>query len=283
MIHPLITGAHGQLGSDLVALTGTPWGHSSAQLDITDPLAVRDALTAFAASGGSVLINAAADNAVDAAEQDAERAFAVNARGPEHLATACAERGITCLHVSTDYVFAGDGARPYEPGDPCQPRTAYGRSKHAGEQAVLAAGGHVVRTAWVYGAGAANFVATMLRLERERDTLTVVDDQHGSPTWSADLAAGLLELATANGATPLLLHCAGGGGTTWCAFAKAIFAEAGADPDRVHPCTTEEFSRPAPRPAYSVLGDAAWRAAGLAPMPDWRDALHRAFAAGTFG
>lgn len=283
MTNPLVTGAHGQLGSDLVRLTGTPWAYPSAKLDITDAADVHKALTGFADAGGSVVINTAAYNAVDAAEQDEGRAFEVNARGPGQLATECARRDITCLHVSTDYVFAGDGDRPYEPADPCRPRTAYGRSKRAGEQAVLAAGGHVVRTAWVYGTGGANFVATMLRLERERDTLSVVDDQRGSPTWSADLAAGLLELAGADRQLPRLLHCANGGQTSWCGLAKATFTEIGADPERVRPCGTEEFPRPAPRPAYSVLGDTAWRAAGLSPLPHWRDALRRAFAAGTFG
>jgi dTDP-4-dehydrorhamnose reductase len=117
----------------------------------------------------------------------------------------------------------------------------------------------------------------MARLERERETVSVVDDQRGSPTWSADLAAALVELAR-SAAAPGLYHCTGSGDTTWCGFTKAIFEELGADPDRVRPISTAEYPVPAPRPAYSVLSDAAWRAAGLTPMPPWRDALHRAFA-----
>ncbi|WP_031464635.1 dTDP-4-dehydrorhamnose reductase [Sciscionella sediminilitoris] len=285
MTEVLVTGARGQLGSDLAAKTATNWAYSSAELDITEEASVKARLAEFAGAGGSVLFNAAAYTAVDKAESDVDAAFAVNARGPELIANACAEFGIACVHVSTDYVFGGDADRPYEPADPTAPNSVYGRSKLAGEQAVLAAGGHVVRTAWVYGAHGHNFVKTMLRLQRERETLTVVDDQHGTPTWSADLADGLLELAAALGERelPQVLHASGSGQTTWCGFAKAIFTEVGADPDRVRPCTTEEFPSPTPRPAYSVLGDDAWRAAGLTPLPDWRDALHRAYAAGSFG
>jgi dTDP-4-dehydrorhamnose reductase len=116
----------------------------------------------------------------------------------------------------------------------------------------------------------------MARLSRERDTVSVVDDQRGSPTWSADLARGLVELAR-SGATPGIYHCTGAGDTTWFGFTQAIFEELGADPARVLPITTDEYPLAAPRPAYSVLSDAAWRAAGLTPMPAWRDALHRAF------
>jgi dTDP-4-dehydrorhamnose reductase len=184
------------------------------------------------------------------------------------------------VHVSTDYVFAGDGVRPYEVGDTPDPRSAYGRTKLAGELAVrelLPDSSYVVRTAWVYGGTGANFVKTMVRLQGERDTVSVVDDQRGSPTWSADLARALVELARSKPA-PGIYHCTGGGDTTWFGFTRAIFDELGADPARVLPTTTDAFPRPAPRPAYSVLSDAAWRAAGLSPMPDWRDALHEAFA-----
>jgi dTDP-4-dehydrorhamnose reductase len=132
----------------------------------------------------------------------------------------------------------------------------------------------------VYGAAGANFVRTMARLEGERETLTVVDDQQGSPTWSADLAAGLLELAARTDLPGGVLHATNGGSTTWCGFARAVFAEIGADPARVQPCATADFPRPAPRPAYSVLSDKAWAAAGLTPLGAWRDALHRAVALG---
>jgi len=139
-----------------------------------------------------------------------------------------------------------------------------------------------VRTAWVYGAYGGNFVKTMAKLAATRDTVSVVDDQHGCPTWTGDLASGLLALATriASDKAPAarVLHCAGGGETTWFGFAQAVFAELGLDPARVKPCTTEEFPRPAPRPAYSVLSDRAWLEAGLPPMRPWREALATAFA-----
>lgn len=232
-----------------------------------------------------LVINAAAYTAVDAAETDERRAFAVNVDGPRVLAAACSSRGVPLVHVSTDYVFPGDADRPYEPEDEVGPRSAYGRTKAAGEDAVLGSGARawVVRTAWVYGASGSNFVKTMVRLEGERETLSVVDDQRGAPTWSADLAAGLLELgeaiAAGRGPERRVLHCTGGGETTWYGFTRAIFEELGADPERVKPCTTEEFPRPAPRPAYSVLSNKSWVDAGLTPLRPWREALSAYFAA----
>lgn len=293
----LVPGGHGQLGTDLAeAAAGAGAGvfaPSSAELDITDSGAVSAAVTeladrAAAAGIGAVVVNAAAYTAVDAAESDVDTAFAVNARGPETLAAACKRADLPLLHVSTDYVFSGtvfgDSGSPYTPDDPTDPKSVYGRSKLAGEQAVLGSGCrcHVVRTAWLYGATGNNFVKTMAHLESQRDTVSVVDDQWGSPTWSADLAAGLLELAGRLAADCALearvLHCTGGGETTWFSFARAIFDELGADSQRVLPCSSVELIRPAPRPAYSVLSDATWRASGLTPLRHWRDALAAAFA-----
>ena len=289
----LFTGAGGQLGSDLadvlagqhdVAFTK---GLTRAQLDITEPFDVVDTVSEWVsvvrADGPHrpIVINAAAYTAVDAAEEDEETAFLVNGTAPGLLASACAKAGAELIHVSTDYVFPGDGQAPYDVADPTGPRSAYGRTKLAGEEAVrelLPEASYVVRTAWVYGAHGSNFVKTMARMERERDTLSVVDDQRGSPSWSRDLASGLLELAR-GGAAPGTYHLTNSGDTTWCGFARAIFEELGADPERVLPCTTADFPRPAPRPAYSVLSDRAWRAAGLTPLPHWRDALHSVFTA----
>lgn len=283
----LIPGGHGQLGSDLAALGsrfGTVRAPRSTELDVTDVAAVRAAVarladTARADGARPVVVNAAAYTAVDAAESDVDGATAVNSLAPGLLAEACARHDVPLLHVSTDYVFPGDASTPYEPDAPTGPRSVYGRTKLAGEQAVLASGANawIVRTSWVYGATGKNFVKTMARLEKQRDTLSVVDDQRGAPTWSAHLAAGLLELAgrAARGKGPAqrVLHCTGSGQTTWCGLAKAVFTELGADPDRVTPCTTADYPVPAPRPAYSVLSPAAWLEAGLTPMPDWRDAL----------
>lgn len=277
----LITGSYGQLGTDLqLVLAQTPDDVVKAVdvdvLDITDSAAVQAAVDEF---GPDVLVNAAAYTAVDAAEENEDLAFAVNATGPAVLAAAMGRAGGRLIHVSTDYVFAGEGDRPYEVDDKPDPRSAYGRTKLAGEQAVrelLPDASYVVRTAWVYGGTGKNIVKTMARLERERETVSFVDDQRGSPTWSADLARALVELARSD-ARPGIYHCTGGGDTTWFGLAQAVFEELGADPARVSPITTDQYPLPAPRPAYSVLSDRVWREAGLTPMPHWRDALHQAF------
>ena len=271
----LVTGAGGQLGADLLRVLADAdvLGATRAELDITDAAAV-----AAAVAGRDVVVNAAAYTDVDGAEADEAGAAAVNADGPAVLAAACAAAGARLLHVSTDYVFAGDATTPYAEGAPVEPAGAYGRTKAAGERAVLASGAaaYVVRTAWVYGQTGRNFVKTMVRLEQERETIEVVDDQRGSPTWSRQLAAALVELA-ASGAPYGVYHCTNAGETTWCGLARAVFAELGADAARVRPTTTAAFPRPAPRPAYSVLSGQKWRAAGLTPLPGWREALATAF------
>ncbi|HVF19845.1 MAG TPA: dTDP-4-dehydrorhamnose reductase [Mycobacteriales bacterium] len=281
LVLALVIGARGQLGSDLLDVLGaSATGVARPELDITDGLAVREAVAEWAAAraGESLAVfNAAAWTDVDGAEADPAGAHRVNEVGARHVATACATAGIPLVHVSTDYVFAGDGTEPYEVDSMTGPQSAYGRSKLAGEMAVwqTTQDAYVVRTAWVYGAVGGNFVKTMVRLERERETVSVVDDQRGSPTWSRDLARGLVALAgTGRFGT---YHLTNGGDTTWCGFAREVFAELGADPERVHPCTSADFPRPAPRPAYSVLSDAKWRSAGLDPLPHWRDALRTAF------
>jgi dTDP-4-dehydrorhamnose reductase len=279
-LRALVVGAAGQLGTDLLDVLGPgARGLTRADLDVTDGPAVRAAVGDWAVDvrdhpGRMAIFNAAAWTDVDAAEEAEEAAYVANATAPAHLAIAAEAVGARLVHVSTDYVFAGDATAPYEAGSPTAPQGAYGRTKLAGERAVLAAsaGSYVVRTAWVYGATGRNFVKTMARLEAERDTVSVVDDQRGSPTWSRDLAGGLVELAR-RAPAPGVYHCTNGGEATWYDLARAVFEELGADPERVRPCTTADFPRPAPRPAYSVLSDAAWREAGLAPLPHWREAL----------
>jgi dTDP-4-dehydrorhamnose reductase len=287
----LVTGANGQLGTDLLHAVrdGTDVfarGLTRKDLDVTDAFGVQDMVVGWSRIVRSdnpdhrlVVVNATAYTAVDAAETDEETAFAVNAAGPALLATACAKVGARLIHVSTDYVFPGDADRPYEVDDQTGPKSVYGRTKLAGEEAVreiLPDAACVVRTAWVYGASGQNFVKTMARLEKERDTVSVVDDQRGSPTWSRDLANGLLALAGSD-VRAGVLHATNRGETTWYGFTKAIFEELGADPERVLPTTTDAFPRPAPRPAYSVLSPRSWDEAGLPPLPDWRSALAAAF------
>lgn len=276
----LVVGAGGQLGSDLLRVladrpSGSVIGLARADLDVTDENAVQAAFSEFAPA---VVINAAAYTAVDAAESDESGAIAGNVTAPQILAQAAVRSGARLVHVSTDYVFDGSATAPYDEAAPTAPRSVYGRTKRDGETAVLseAPDAYVVRTAWVYGQTGANFVKTMARLERDKPTVSVVDDQRGAPTWSRDLADGIVALAQ-SGAPGGIYHCTNSGETTWFGFTQAIFEELGADPARVLPTTTDAFPRPAPRPAYSVLGDRRWRAANLPPMRHWREALHAAF------
>lgn len=268
----LVTGAAGMLGRDVVAVLDgadvTALGR--AGLDVTEAAAVDDAVR-----GHDVVVNAAAWTDVDGAESAEAAATAVNGTGPANLAAACARHGARLVQVSTDYVFDGTASAPYPEDAPTAPRSAYGRSKLAGEQAVLSTlpdAGYVVRTAWLYGEHGRNFVATMARLAGERDTLDVVDDQRGQPTWSLDLAQRVVDLVRAD-APAGVYHATNSGETTWFGLARAVFAQLGLDPERVRPTTTDKFPRPAPRPAYSVLGHAGWERAGLPPLRPWDEAL----------
>jgi dTDP-4-dehydrorhamnose reductase len=276
----LVTGAGGMLGTDLVAALssrGEPvTGMDRASLDVTDAAAVTDAIAQFRPD---VVVNCAAWTAVDDAEACEGRAMAVNADGAANLAAACAGPGARLVQVSTDYVFAGDAGRPYAEGDLPAPRTAYGRTKLAGERAVLGrlpGAGYVLRTAWLYGAHGPNFVRTMIGLEDQRPTVDVVDDQHGQPTWTADVARQIIALVH-SAAAPGIYHATSSGQATWFALAREIFVLLGADPTRVRPVPSSALRRRAPRPAYSVLGHDAWAGPGLAPIGEWRAALHRAF------
>jgi dTDP-4-dehydrorhamnose reductase len=276
----LVTGAGGQLGTDLQAVLAQRTGDTVTalgrdRLDLTDEQRTRSVVRAWldgTAGRRPVLVNAAAYTAVDAAEDDESTALVVNGTAPGWLVEEMAGRG-RLVHVSTDYVFDGAATVPYGVEDEPAPRSAYGRTKLAGERAVGAVDGDavVVRTAWVYGTHGSNFVRTMRRLEAERDQVQVVDDQTGSPTWSADLARGLVQaaLSPARG----LLQATNTGTTTWFGLARLVFELAGADPARVQPTTTDAFPRPAHRPAYSVLDPASWAAAGLAPLPPWQESV----------
>ena len=278
----LVTGAGGMLGQDVLARLAEAGERcvalDRAALDLTDAAAVDRAIEEHRPA---VVVNCAAWTAVDDAETREDEALRINGDGPAHLAAACARTGAVLLHVSTDYVFAGDADTPYAEDAPTAPRSAYGRTKLAGEQAVLSTErGYVVRTAWLYGTGGPNFVRTMIKLEGVKDTLDVVDDQRGQPTWSADLAGLLYELglgALAGTAPAGVYHGTSSGETTWYGFTREIFRLLGTDPDRVRPTTSDAFVRPAPRPAYSVLGHDRFAEAGIQPLRDWRTALTEAF------
>jgi len=270
----LVTGAGGMLGTDLVALLTREGEEAVAltrhDLDLLDADAV---VTTVREVKPDVVVNCAAWTAVDDAEAREGEALALNGHAVRTLAEACGER---LIQISTDYVFDGSSAEPYTEDAPTSPINAYGRTKLAGEQAALAHGGQVVRTAWLYGAHGPNFVKTMMRLAAERETVSVVDDQVGQPTWTADLSAQIVRLARVD-APPGVYHGTSAGRTSWHGFAREVFTLLGADPDRVLPISAAGFPRPAARPANSVLGHDRWAAAGVAPLRDWREALRAAW------
>jgi dTDP-4-dehydrorhamnose reductase len=278
----LVTGAAGMLGRDLTELLTQDRAEVTAldrgQLDITDAGAV---VAAVRAATPDNVVNCAAWTAVDAAESQEDLALAVNGAGAANLAAACEQAGARLVLPSTDYVFSGTGTEPYGEDDPPAPATAYGRTKLGGEQAVrelLPAASYVLRTAWLYGANGPNFVRTMIRLEGSQDTVAVVDDQHGQPTWTRDLAGQIMLLAQ-SGAEPGIYHGTSSGATTWLGLARAVFSLLGADPGRVTPTSSSALARPAPRPAFSVLGHGKWARAGLPALPDWELSLRHAFPA----
>jgi dTDP-4-dehydrorhamnose reductase len=260
----LVTGAAGMLGTDVVAAAA---GHevlafTRAELDITNADAVR---VAVRDTQPDAIINCAAWTDVDGAETDEAAATRINGDGAGHLAAT----GVDIVHVSTDYVFPGDATTPYAENAPTGPIGAYGRSKLAGELAVAALPNHaIVRTAWVFGPHGKNFVDTMLRLGTERDELTVVDDQLGCPTYTGHLAAALVQIAEQR--LRGVLHVAGGGSCTWWDLAVATFERAGYNV-KVNRGKSADLGRPAPRPAYSVLGSTRSDAPTL---PSWQEGLN---------
>ena len=276
----LITGAGGMLGGDLVTVLDSRseavTGLCHSDLDITDTAAVRRALDRWQPA---VLVNCAAWTAVDDAEAREEDALRINGHAVAVLAALCAARGTTLVQLSTDYIFDGHASQPYPEDSVPAPRTAYGRTKLAGERAVLKQPhlvGYVVRTAWLYGAHGSSFVGTMISKARGGATVRVVDDQYGQPSWTTDVASHIVSLVQA-AAPPGIYHATSSGETTWFGLAQEVFRQLGADPARISPIQSATLNRPAPRPSYSVLGHAVWGHAGLAPIGDWRLALRRAF------
>ncbi len=287
----LLLGSDGQVGWEL-SRTLAPVGQVIAAsldgvhgpaVDLADAASVR---RLFAETGADAVINAAAYTAVDRAENEPERAMAINGDALGLIGQLAAEAGIPVVHYSTDFVFSGDTKRPYREDDPADPRSVYGRSKLAGEHALLDSGADalIFRTAWVYGVRGSNFLLTMLRLFRERPDLRVVDDQIGTPTWSRMLAEvtaqilyrvfrGDIRLDAVKG----LYHVTSGGATSWFGFAEAI-RDASCLQCKVLPIPTSEYPAPAPRPAYSVLDTHKFHATFGLTLPDWRQSLAQCLA-----
>jgi dTDP-4-dehydrorhamnose reductase len=280
----LITGAQGQVGQELIRLAPADFaimGFGSKELDISNPEQVVSRIGEFKPQ---LIINAAAYTAVDKAETDSERAYAVNAKGAENLAASAAALGIPLLHISTDYVFSGDTSAPYKETEPTGPTGVYGASKLAGELAVAKqCAQHVImRTSWVFGAQGNNFVKTMLRLAQTRGVLGVVADQHGCPTSAASIAKALWSLASQHRNNGSLnwgtYHFSNMPATTWHGFAEEIFSQAVAlrilaTAPQVNPINTQDYPTPARRPAWSVMDCSLIEEKLNITLSDWRDEL----------
>jgi dTDP-4-dehydrorhamnose reductase len=271
----LITGAGGQVGTELVDVFSagghTVAGFTHAGLDITNRDAVRASIAEF---HPEVIVHSAAWTAVDACEEDPDRAFAVNAMGTRFIAEAARLVGAPVHYISTDYVFDGTKESPYVEWDEPNPQSVYGKSKLAGERE-LDDGSTVIRTSWVCGFHGPNMVKTILRLAAQHETLSFVDDQRGCPTFADDLAAKILELV--EGRHTGIFHVTNQGSVSWYEFAQAVLIATEGDPQRVLPISTADLQppRPAPRPANSVLDNLALRQSGLAPAEDFLVSLSR--------
>jgi dTDP-4-dehydrorhamnose reductase len=268
----VVTGADGQLGVELVptlSVCREVIGITIADLDVTD----HDCADRLAALAPDWVVHAAAATDVDGCEREPERAMAVNADGTRRVAEGCRRAGAGLVYLSTDYVFDGRKGAPYTEADTPAPLNAYGRSKLEGERAVRSVVSRwlIVRTAWLYGTQGKNFVKTVLGKVRDGEPLRVVDDQVGSPTYAADLA-GAVALLLSRGLTGVF-HVTNGGSCSWYEFAREILRLTNVDVNSVKRITSEELSRPARRPGYSVLENAAWRPAGLPPLRAWPEAL----------
>lgn len=276
----LVTGCYGQLGSEMQKIASERTDHQWLftdidTLDICDKEAV-DA--AFATHQIDVCVNCAAYTAVDRAEDDTELAEKVNVTAPRILAECCLQHQALLVHVSTDYVFDGQGSRPYREDDPTGPTSVYGKTKLEGEQAIAEIGCRhcIVRTAWLYSATGKNFVKTMLQLAETHDQVNVVCDQQGTPTWAGDLAQALMGLIDHYQGTPVqeIFHFTNEGVTTWDQFAAATF-EIAEKKCRVNPITTDQYPTKATRPAYSVLDKTKIKTTLGIEIPFWKDSLQQ--------
>lgn len=287
----LLLGKDGQVGWELQRSLA-PLGqvlalNSRSQVHCGDLANLPGLAETVRAYAPDVIVNAAAYTAVDKAESDRDQAFKVNAEAVGVLARAAADCGALLVHYSTDYVFAGQGTQPWREDDAVAPLNTYGESKLAGEQAIQAAGCQhlILRTSWVYAARGNNFAKTMLRLAAERDSLGVIDDQHGAPTGAeliADITAHAITATRRNPALAGLYHLAAGGETTWCGYARFVLEQAAAQgvalkahAEQVNPLTTDAYPTPAKRPFNSRLDTQKLQKAFALTLPDWRQGVAR--------
>lgn len=271
----LIIGAKGMLGTDLTARLARVGRNVDAldieEIDITNAEMVEEIIGKIRPD---IVINTAAMTDVDGCESGVDEAFAVNALGPGHIAQACARFGSFMIHISTDYVFDGRAGSPYKEDQPTGPSGVYAVSKTRGEENVrrfLPENHLIVRTQWLYGLNGKNFVETILRISKERKILRIVDDQHGSPTYSDDLAQALTVLAQIGAVGTL--HATNSGDTTWFGFARKILELENISDVAVEPITSRELDRPAPRPFYSVLDNSRFLEITGSKLRDWESAL----------
>lgn len=276
----LVTGAKGQLGSELQSLClrneAAVWVFTDVEdIDLTDRDKAIDSIRTIAPN---LIINCAAYTAVDKAEADADRVFAINSFGTETLVLASGDCNAGLVHISTDYVFDGRKTLPYTEEDEVNPQSVYGKSKLAGEKYVTGySRGYVFRTSWLYSSFGNNFVKTILRLARERTEIGIVSDQHGTPTYAHDLAQALIEIFVENQVegNPGVYHYSNTGATTWFGFASEIVRLSGI-PCKVNPITTDQYPLPAPRPANSVMDKTKLCSAFGVSIPSWEDSLANA-------
>ena len=276
-----VLGHAGMLGQDFMSALAPKQvtGFDRAEFDITNFDSVKSILSGF-----DVVVNCAAWTAVDEAEEKEAAALAINGDGPKNVAKVCNYIGAKLVHISTDYVFSGEAKTPYAETAEVGPKSAYGRTKLVGELAVrqhLPNDHYLVRTAWLYGEHGPNFLKTMINLEKTKDTISVVNDQVGQPTWTKDLVSQVIAMISADVPSGTY-HATSSGQTSWFGLTQRIFEMIGADPNRVLPTSTESFPRPAPRPAFSVLGHDKWKSVGMNPIRAWDEALAAAFDDGAF-
>ena len=271
-----VLGNAGMLGQDFMTALSTQnvSGFDRNEFDITNAKSVNSILSGF-----DFVVNCAAWTAVDEAEANESAALAINGTGPKNVADACKKIGAKLIHISTDYVFSGDATSPYSEDSLVGPKSAYGRTKLAGEIAVREAlpnNHYLVRTAWLYGEHGPNFVKTMIDLEQSKETISVVDDQVGQPTWTKDLVTQIISMVDRK--VPAgTYHGTSSGQTSWFGLTQRIYELIGADPKRVLPTTSDAFPRPAPRPLYSVLGHDKWAKVGMSSIRNWEESLKSAF------